>query len=248
MKHIAILLATLLLYTCPLRADGFWDKVDYDARLSYSLGGTAPVGMPASIRSLSKYTLKANFGIMGTAHYAFTPHWGLQVGLRIGLEGMKSDARVKNYHMAMVRGGESVEGMFTGHVVTNADMWMLSVPVQAACQLGRFRLRLGPCVSWMLSGSFDGQAYDGYIRLGTPVGNKVEIGSDEGTRGTYDFSDDLRHFYIAMTGGADYRISERWGMAVDVNWGLNGIFHSRFNTIEQTLFPIYGALSATFRL
>lgn len=247
MRHTCLLCALLWVAT-GARADGFWDAMDYDVRLGYSLGGTAPVGMPASIRSLSKYTLKANFNVTGTAHYAITDRWGLQVGLRIGLEGMKADARVKNYHMALVRGGESVEGMFTGHVVTKADMWMLSVPLQATYTLGRWRLRLGPQLGWLMGGTFDGHAYDGYIRLGTPVGGKVEIGSDEGTRGTYDFSDDLRRFYIAATAGVDYRLSPRWGLAVDLNWGLNGIFHSGFDTIEQTLYPIYGTLSATFRL
>lgn len=248
MKRIVLFFTVILLCTLPLRAEGLWERVDYDVRLGYSLGGTAPVGMPASIRGLSKYTLKANFSLTGTAHYAFTPRWGLQVGLRLGLEGMKTDARVKNYHMAMVRGGESVEGMFTGHVVTSVDMWTLSVPVQAACELGRFRVRLGPYVSWVLSGSFDGQAYGGYLRIGTPVGNKVEVGSDSGTRGTYDFSDNLRRLHWGLAGGADYRLSSRWGLAVDLQWGLDGIFHSDFNTIEQTLFPIYGTVSATFRL
>ena len=47
-----------------------FDNLIYYGRLGYNLGGTAPIGMPATIRSLSKFTIKVNttIGLMPTNH------------------------------------------------------------------------------------------------------------------------------------------------------------------------------------
>lgn len=223
---------------------------EYCLRLGYALGGEAPVGLPAEIRSLSKYSLQANFGIGADVwHGVGSGGWGVTAGLHVENRGMNVDARVKNYHMAMVQGGESLEGMFTGQVVTCCDRWMVTVPLQATFDLSkRVRLRLGPTLSYVFSQTFDGEAYGGYIRVGSPTGVKVEIGSDGDTRGSYDFSDDLRRWQVAIDGGVDWMIGEHWGAYGEISWGLNGVFKSEFNTIEQTLYPIYGVIGCVYKI
>lgn len=48
--------------------------------------------------------------------------------------------------------------------------------------------------------------------------------------------------------GADWYITKRWGAKAGLSWGLTGIFHSGFDTIEQTMYPIYGTIGVVYQL
>ena len=224
-------------------------QLEWRVRLGYSIGGTAPVGLPATIRSLDNYSLQANFLLGIDAWTQIGGAWGAEAGVYVRNTGMETDTRVKNYHMAMVSGGERLEGMFTGQVVTLCDQTSLTIPIQVTFDLNsRWRLRLGPQLSYVLWQKFEGEAYGGYLRVGDPTGNKVEIGSDSATRGSYDFADDLRRWQIAIDLGADWFLTDRWGAYAELSWGLGGVFKSSFETIEQTLYPIYGVIGCLYKL
>lgn len=249
-KHIITVAAAAAALLCPasLRAATIFDNLTYYARLGYNLGGTAPVGMPATIRSLSKYTLKTNPTIALDAYKPLDEHWGLQAGFHIENKGMKTDARVKNYSMEMRQGGETLKGVFTGQVVTDVDQWMVTVPLWATYDVGHVRLKFGPFASYLLSNNFSGYAYDGHLRVGDPTGPRVELGSDEASRGTYDFSDEMRRLQFGLDLGADWHFSQHYGAFVDLSWGLLGVFKKSFKTIEQTMYPIYGTIGVTYKL
>ena len=246
-KHIAaaVLLAAAALPAC---AGGIFDNLTYYARAGYAIGGTAPVGMPAEIRSLEKYSVKPNVTLALDAYKPLGGRWGLMAGLHYENKNMKTDAVVKNYHMEMRQGGRVLSGVFTGNVVTEVSEWMVTLPLDVTCDLGRVRLKGGPYLSYVLSNDFSGYAYNGHLRVGDPTGTRVNIGSDESSRGSYDFSDDLRHLQFGVNVGADWYFSRRWGAYADLAWGLTGIFKRDFKTIEQTLYPIYGTVGVTYRL
>ena len=175
--------------------------------------------------------------------------WGLQVGIHLENKGMEIDASVMNYHMAIVRGGESLEGYFTGKIVTEVELWMLTVPITATYSLNdRLHFRLGPYISYVTSHSFKGYVYDGYLRETDPTGPKINMGSTKETRGNYDFSGNMRRFHCGIDAGVDWRITKRWGLFGDITWGLTGVHKSSFKTIEQTLYPIFGTLGITYKL
>lgn len=247
-KNIILTLLALVL-GMQVQGKNLWDDNSYYVRLGYNLGGTAPVGMPSTIRGLSRYTLQPNLLIGVDIQKPLGNDWGLMVGLHVENKDMKTDARVKNYHMAMRQGGQSVEGMYTGHVITEVTLGMVTIPVLATYDLSsKVRLKCGPYVSFIYNREFSGDAYDGYLRVGNPTGNKLEIGSDPGTRGTYDFSDDLRKMHVGIDLGADWYFSKRWGASLDLAWGVNGIFKSDFDTIDDTLFPIYGTIGVIYKI
>lgn len=235
---------------------GLLSNNDYYARLGYDIGGTAPVGMPATIRTLHSYKLQANFTLGVDAFHPFNDRWGMMVGLHFENKGMKTDAGVKGYHMKMVRGGEELEGIFTGNVVTRVDMSLITVPIQATFDISdKVRLKLGPYASYVISNMFEGWAYDGYLRrqeegrpYGDPTGQKVELGHNEGERGNYDFSNDMRHWQFGVDVGADWYFSKRWGASVGLTWGLTEIFKKDFTVIEQSLYPIYGSIGFIYQL
>lgn len=243
----AILLAALT--AGDAYAGNIFSNLRYQARLGYNLGGTAPIGMPAEIRSLDKFTIKGNM-ILGLDTYKpLSGKWGLMVGLHYENKGMETDARVKNYHMEMRYGNQIIEGRFTGNVVTKVDELMLTLPVQATYNATHnLRLKAGPYFSYVMSNDFSGYAYDGYLREGDPTGQKVELGHDEGERGDYDFSDKLRRWQFGLDVGADWYFTKRFGLYADLKWGLSGIFQNDFKTIEQTLYPLYGSIGLVYRL
>lgn len=237
-----------------------WNKYlhgyQYQARVAYNIGGTAPIGLPATIRTLHSYTLQPNFSLGIDAYHPLTGKWGFVGGLHFENKGMKIDAGVKNYYMRIVRGGEELKGIFTGNVVTKVDMSLITVPLQATYDIcDNLRFKLGPYVSYVTSKKFEGWAYDGYLRRqeeghpkGDPTGQKVKLGHDEGERGDYDFSDDMRNWHVGVDFGIDWRLNNRWGICADLSWGLNGIFKKDFETIEQTMYPIYGSVGITYQL
>ena len=160
-------------------AIGIFDNLTYYARAGYALGGTAPLGMPAEIRGLNKFSVKPNITLALDAYKPLGNGWGLLAGFHYENKNMKTDADVKNYHMEMRQGGRTVNGRFTGSVVTEVDEWMVTLPLQATYDLGNVRLKAGPYLSYVLSNNFSGYAYDGHLRVGDPTGNKINIGSDE---------------------------------------------------------------------
>lgn len=231
------------------KADGLLDNIKYNLRFGYMLGGTAPVGMPATIRSLDKYELEPNVTLGIDVNKPLGPRWGITTGLRLENKGMNIDATVKNYHMAFVQKGANLEGYFTGGNTSKAQEWMITLPVLAYYAINdNFHVKAGPYVSVLTSHTFEGYAHDGYIRTDNPTGPKVEIGGTETDRGDYDFSSDMRRFQFGAIIGADYYWGRHWGAFVDLTWGMTGIFKSSFKTIDQTLYPIYGSIGLSYRL
>lgn len=230
-------------------AIGIFDNLRYQVRLGYNIGGTMPVGMPASIRGINSYKPQPGFTVALDAYKPLTERWGLMAGFHFQRKAMETDARVKSYSMEIRKGGESLSGLFTGNVVTKADQYLVTLPLQATFDCSqRVRLKFGPYFSYALNNDFSGYAYDGYLREGDPTGAKQELGHNEGERGEYDFSGDLRHWQFGFDLGADWYFSRRFGAYADLQWGLTGAFRKDFKTIEQTMYPIYATVGVTYKL
>ena len=247
MKKITIL---TLLMTLALSASAISlpDSLNYTVRLGYNIGGTAPIGMPATIRKMNKFYFKPNFSLGIDVQRDMWGSWGLLTGLHLENKAMKIDATVKNYHMEMTKDGDRIEGVYTGNLVTECEEWMLTLPIMATLRTGNVLLKAGPYISYLGTGTFEGYVYDGYLREGNPTGAKIEMGNTDGSRGTYDFSDHMRHWQFGIDIGADWQLTKRWGVNGDITWGLTGVHESSFKTIEQTLYPIFGTVGITYKL
>lgn len=242
MKKTLLFAALILLGAPVLFAGHFPDDLSFKVRAGYSIGGTAPLDMPAAIRSIDSYRLTPSIMIGADAAYAFNDKWGIQTGLHFENKGMDADITTKGYRMEMVQGDSRIEGLFTGHVHQEVTSWMLTLPVQATLNLGTVTLKAGPYASLIVNGSFSGIASDGYLRQGDPTGPKIIIGSKEGEWATYDFSDEMRPFQLGMNMGADFAIAKGFGIFADLNWGLTGLLKSSFKTVDRPLYPIYGTI------
>ena len=250
-KIKTFLVLTVLALTMPngMSAGNAIDSLQMKARLGYNLGGTAPVGIPATIRSIDAYRLTPSLMVGFDVMLPLQQNWGVMAGLRIENTGMDADVTTKGYHMEMKKGSDQIEGLFTGHIKQDVTEWMLTLPVELTYQVSqKVMLKGGPYASLLLSKDFSGIASDGYLRQGDPTGPKILIGDKEGEWATYDFSDDMRRLQYGIGLGVDWQLYRQLGLSADLNWGLNGIFKSSFKTIEQSLFPIYGTIGVFYRL
>lgn len=219
------------------------------ARAAYSIGATAPLGIPASIRSIESFRLTPSFLAGIDANYAFSQHLGLQLGLLLEHKAMDGEVTTKDYGMRLVMDEDEMEGRYTGHVRQEVKMTMLTVPLQLSVDLSRrLQLRAGPYVSLLLARRFSGYAFSGYLRKDNPTGAKVVMGSEDNERATYDFGSDLRRLQTGVAVGADWLLARRLGLSASLEWGLNGIFRSDFKTVEQTLYPIYGSVGVFYSI
>lgn len=236
------IIALLCLVFAPTVCPAQESALSFTARLGYEVGGTMPIGLPASIRGLNSFSPRANILVGGEAHFRLSRRWGVTASLLVENKGMRTDARVMGYSMEFRQGNDNLKGVFWGNVVTEVDQWLVSLPVMASLDVRRVRVKLGPYVSWLLKGNFSGYAYNGYLRKDNPTGPKVLIGDEGNSRGDYDFDDSLRRCQFGAAAEADWRFFERLGAFARLSWGLTGVFHSDFKTIEQTMYPVYGAL------
>ena len=209
-----------------------------------SLGGTAPLPIPAEIREIRSYSPTLCIQLEGAAQKKFTKHWGMMVGLRFANKGMETDARVKNYHMEAVStdGTGKVNGAWTGMVKTEVDLNYLTFPLLATYSFNpRWQISAGPYFSYLVRGDFKGCAYDGYIRDLVPTGEKAEV-----TLATYDFSDDLRKFQCGIQFGGEFKAYKHLSVSANIQWGLNSIFPKDFQSVTFALYPIYGTIGFNY--
>ncbi|MBR5029987.1 MAG: PorT family protein [Muribaculaceae bacterium] len=228
--------------------NNFVHNIECYGRIGYVVGGTAPLGIPETIRGLNEFILQPNVSFGADAIKPINDHWGVLAGIHFENKGMHIDATVKNYHMKFTQGGQTLEGMFTGNNDSKAVQWMFTVPIQGVYKFSdKWKLKFGPYFSYLTDKRFDGFAYDGYLREGDPTGAKVYLGSEDEERGNYDFRDDIRSLQWGLDLGVDYFFARRFGIYADLAWGMSGFFKSSFHTLDQTLYPIYGIVGITYK-
>ena len=224
------------------------DSLRLDARLGYTVGGTIPTHIGKEIRGINSFNPGLNFSLGADASLPLSSRWSIHAGLRLELGSMDVDSRVKNYDIEVVRGDESLAGIFNGNVRIKTTQRRITLPIQASFALSpAFKLRGGMFMGWLTSRKFWGWAYDGYLREGTPVGAKIEMGSEPGDRGDFDFDQNMRHMQWGLDVGADWNFHRRWGMFADLTYGFGGLFKSDFHSV-QTLRPMYGTLGILYRI
>ncbi len=218
-------------------------------RVGYNIGGTAPLGIPSTIRSFESYHLTPSFMAGGDVMILFKKRWGVLAGLYIENKGMDCEVTTKGYRMKLKMEDDELDGLYTGHVRQKVRQWMFTVPVQLTFQLNRsLMFRAGPYLSLLFNKYFGGIAFDGYLRKDDPTGPKVVMGTEENQWATYDFPDEMRTLQFGLAVGADWQFYRRFGLSVNLCWGLTGVMKGDFKTVEQTLYPIYGQIGFSYRI
>ena len=255
-KIIIAVLASIIALCAPAKTNEINDRdknlinaalLGWHIRLSagYNIGGTAPLPLPREIRGIESYNPGLNLAIEGTVEKMFGKgDWGLRWGIRLESKGMTTKADTKNYHMEAwnTDGSGQVVGAFTGKVKTSVKNTYVTLPVLAVYRINeRWNVSAGAYASYLLDGEFTGEAYDGYIRDQNPTGEKAEV-----TRAMYDFSNDLLKFNWGLQAGGEFRAYKHLAVFANLQWSINGIFNSDFDSVTFPLYPIYGTLGFTY--
>ena len=152
-KNIIIcLVCSLLLASNAFGADpdSRKKKVEVIARAGYSIGGTAPLGIPATIRSIDAFRPTASMMAGADLKLSLIGSWGIMAGLHYENKAMDAEVTTKGYRMEVVKGDSRIEGLFTGHVKQEVTQKMLTVPVMLTCRLGnRVTWKVGPYISFL---------------------------------------------------------------------------------------------------
>lgn len=217
--------------------------LEYSIKAGFFIGGTAPLPLPAEIRAIESYSPTVAIAIEGNVSKSFGKGWGMEFGLRFETKGMKTDARVKNYHMEMIGETEGkMEGAWTGNVKTKFRCSYLTLPILATYKVSpRWKVKLGPYFSYVTERNFSGSAYDGYLRNIDPTGEMVNVDN-----ATYDFSDDLRRFQWGTQLGGEWRAFSHLNIYADLTWGMNSIFKKDFKSVTFDMYPIYANLGFAY--
>lgn len=213
--------------------------LEYRVKAGFNFGGVSPLPLPAEIREIKSFRPGMQISIEGDVIKWFNSDWALLMGIRLENKGMKTDARVKNYHMDMISNDPEnpghLIGAWTGYVKTDVKNSYLTFPIQALYQLSkRWELKAGPYLSLVTSRDFSGSAYDGYIREGDPTGDKAMV-----SEATYDFSKDLRRFQWGVDVGAEWQAYKHLNVYADLTWGLNSIFKKGFESVSFDMYCIF---------
>ncbi|MDR0895861.1 MAG: PorT family protein [Prevotellaceae bacterium] len=214
----------------------------YSLKAGFNIGGTAPLPIPQEIRRIESFSPGMAIAIEGNATkwFATSRHWGISIGLRLENKNMTTQAIVKNYGMKLINAdsGSYLEGLWTGGVKTKVKGSYLTVPVLANYKISqRWKILVGPYLSYLLEGDFSGHVYEGHLRTPDPTGARVDF---SGTSiATYDFSSDLRRLLWGVQLGGEWQAFRHLSVHADLTWGLNDIFQSDFQTIAFAMYPIY---------
>jgi hypothetical protein len=213
---------------------------EYEVKAGCNIGGIIPLGMPQEIRSINSYSPRLNGSFEGVVtHWFFKDKkWGASTGLRIEAKGMHASATVKNYSTEIITDGNRVAGYWTGDVNTKYSGTFLTLPFLVDYRFNkRWIINAGIYVSYMLEGNFSGDVSNGYLRQGTPVGEKLEF--KDGKTATYDFDSDLRRFEWGPEIGVSWKAFNRFKLNADLAYGFDHIFKKSFKTITFNLYPVY---------
>ena len=191
---------------------------EYEVRAGVNIGGASPMPLPKEIRKINSYSPKFNGSIAGmmTKWLDCNRNLGITLGLRLEEKGMETAATVKNYGMEIIDGGQRISGYWTG------DSW---------------KLRAGLYVSYRMDGEFSGFVSEGYLRSGSPIGEKVSF--TNGQTAAYNFSNDLRRWLWGWQMGGSWRAFKHFTVNADLTYGFNNIFNADFHTITFAMHPIY---------
>jgi hypothetical protein len=212
----------------------------YELKAGINIGGASPLPLPVEIRSIDKYNPGFNGSIEGVATHwlGIQKKWGISVGLKLESKGMTTGATVKNYSMEIIDGGNKVSGYWTGYVHTKYATSMFTLPVNVNYNFNnRWKLHAGVFASLLFNKEFSGYVCDGYLREGTPIGQKLEFTGDK--TATYDFDHNLQSFQWGLQAGASWLAFRRFSLNADLSWGMNNIFKSDFKTITFKMHPIF---------
>lgn len=239
----------LLLYCLVVKAqaqayeetNSLFKNTAFQVWAGFSIGGNAPFPFPTEITQIEHYdpTLALKLEASVTRWFAAKKNWGLRTGLCFEGKGMKTAAQVKSYYTEVIGdGGQKISGNFTGMVQSNVKNSYATIPLLLTHSISdKWNIYAGPYFSALIEKNFSGYVYDGYLREGSPTGEKIVFEGEN--KGPYDFSQELNIFQWGLMLGGEWLLNRNFSVFGDLTWSLNNLFKSNFEAISFKMHSIY---------
>jgi len=218
---------------------------EYKINGAYNIGGTSPLPLPVEIRKIEKFSPSA-----------FSPHialealrwidsrWGVVTQITLDYKGFTITDQVKSLHTEIEMGDDTYVGHFTGKNTTKIKNTYVTLPVLATYKINeRWLMQLGPYVAYLYHPDFKGTASDGYIRQGSPIGEKTIV-----TDAFFDFSESQNRFDYGIVLGGEWAFHPDFSLRGQLSWGLKPLFPSDFTGVPFKMYNIYGSIGVSYRL
>jgi len=245
MRNLSIILIFALLCFFQIKAQQNYPCWEYKINGGFNIGGTSPLPLPVEIRKIESYTPS-----VFAPHVAleairwFNPKWGVSAQITLDYKGFKVKDQVKNLHTEIEMGDEKYIGNFTGKNETKINNSYITIPVTANYRFSdKWTAQVGFYLGYLYNSGFKGTASDGYIRRGSPIGEKTIVDN-----ATFDFSDDLKKFDFGLQMAGEWEFHQNFALRGQITWGTTPIFPADFTAVSFDMYNIYGMLGISYRL
>lgn len=245
MKQLSIIIFLTILSFFQAKGQVQYPCWEFKINGGFNIGGTSPLPLPAEIRKVKSYSpspFAPHIALEGTRWY--NEKWGISAQFTLDHKGFTVKDEVKNLHTEIEMGDEKYIGNFTGENETKINNTYITIPIMASYRISnKWTAQLGPYIAYLYNPSFKGTASDGYIRRGSPIGEKTIVDN-----ATFDFSDDQNKFDFGIQASGEWEFYKDFALRGQLSWGLKPIFPSDFTAVSFNMYNIYGMLGLSYRL
>ncbi|MDR3236110.1 MAG: PorT family protein [Prevotellaceae bacterium] len=219
---------------------------DYKVNAGLNFGGSAPFSLPAEVREIEQYSPNA-----------FAPHlaleairwinerWGVAAQITWDHKGFTVRDRVKNLYTEIdIEGNSGAQtGNFTGKNTTEVHNIYFTLPVMATYRgSNRWASQAGFYFAYLYRPVFKGQASDGYLRRGSPIGEKINV-----PNAGFDFSKNQNRFDYGLIVAEECRIYRNVALRGQLTCAFHSLFPDQFKAITFAMRNIYGTLGISYQ-
>jgi hypothetical protein len=243
-KILAVILLVLF-SSAHAKAQDEYSSWIFKINAGYNLGGTSPVSFPVEIRKIEKFSpsgIAPHFALEATRQ--LNKDWGIAAQIALDHKGFTVCDRVKNLHTEIEMKDDKFTGNFTGKNTTEIRNIYLSLPVMVTCRISdKWTTQSGLYIAYLYNPHFNGHVSDGYIRRGSPIGEKTLV-----DYASFDFSKEQNKFDYGILLAGERALYSRFALRGQLSWGLNSLFPSGFTGITFKMYNIYGSVGLSYRL
>lgn len=218
-----------------------WDFKVYGG---FSIGASSPLSFPSEIRKIECYAPGFLPRIGVETVYRLNEKWGIAGQIALEYKGFEVKNRVKSLYTEMEMKEEKYVGNFTGQNSTEINNLYLSLPISTTYFFSdNWQAQAGMYISFLANSHFSGSASDGYIRRGSPIGEKTEV-----DLATFDFSDKQNKIDYGLVVAGERKIFSKVALRGQLAWGLRTLFPTDFTGISFKMYNIYGTVGLSYQL
>lgn len=247
MKINSLVFFFLLSLALSSQPDTALRRMVHNACLGLNIGAATPVPLPANVRKVNSWKPGLNISCGYEGLFLLKKNWRIGAGLKLDYRGMT----VRNEVLYMrtkitVQGSsnsEGFEGYFSGGNETKVKNIYITVPLYIAYRIkNTWRIKAGGYCAYMFQSVFSGTVYDGYIRKGSPLGEKINI-----TEANFDLSQEQNRLDFGLLFGTQHSITSSLSLIANFTWGLNPLL-KKGSSVDFNMYNIFLNLGVAYRL